>query len=99
MEKKLFEELENNIEDAIQIAKGEKQPEKVYLVFSPEEIKSIRSRANMSQSVFARTFNISLDTVKGWEQGKRSPNGVATNFLRLIDANPEYVQKTLAKMA
>ena len=97
MEKKLFGELEAGLNEAIQIAKGKKQAKSVYLIFSPEEIKNIRIRAHMSQSVFAKTFNISLDTVKGWEQGKRSPNGVATNFLRLIDANPEYVQETLAQ--
>lgn len=99
MEKKLFEELESGLKEAIQIAKGEKTPKTVHFVFSPEEIKGIRSRADMSQSEFARTFNISLDTVKGWEQGKRSPNGVATNFLQLIDANPEYVRDTLAASA
>jgi len=96
MERKLFKEIESGLKEAIQIAKGEKQATSVYLVFSAKEIKGIRTRANMSQSVFAKTFNISLDTVKGWEQGKRSPNGVATNYLRLIDANPEYVQETLA---
>jgi putative transcriptional regulator len=50
----------------------------------------------MSQSVFASTFRLSLDTLKGWEQGKRKPDAAAANFLRMIKANPEFVQRTLA---
>ena len=50
----------------------------------------------MSQSVFASRFRLSLDTLKGWEQGKRKPDAAAANFLRMIKADPEYVQSTLA---
>ena len=48
------------------------------------------------QSVFASTFRLSLDTLTGWEQGKRKPDAAAANFLRLIKADPDYVQRTLA---
>jgi putative transcriptional regulator len=50
----------------------------------------------MSQAVFARSFQLSLDTVKGWEQGKRKPDAAAANYLRMIKADPKYVQRTLA---
>ena len=50
----------------------------------------------MSQASFARAFHLSTDTVKGWEQGKRKPDAAATNYLRLIQANPKLVRKTLA---
>lgn len=49
----------------------------------------------MSQAEFARAFNLSIDTIKGWEQGKRSPDAAASNYLRMIQADPDYVQQTL----
>ncbi len=51
---------------------------------------------NMSQAVFARSFQLSLDTLKGWEQGKRKPDAAAANYLRMIKADPEHVRRTLA---
>ena len=50
----------------------------------------------MSQAVFARSYYLSLDTLKGWEQGKRSPDAAASNYLRLIQADPEFVRRTIA---
>jgi putative transcriptional regulator len=58
--------------------------------------KTIRKSVNMSQAVFARSFQLSLDTLKGWEQGKRKANAAAANFLRMIKADPDFVQRTLA---
>ena len=59
------------------------------------DIKSIRTGVNMSQATFAKSFHLSLNTIKGWEQGKRKPDAAATNFLRMIEADPEHVKKAL----
>lgn len=96
MDEKLFNELDANLKKAVKVAKGTKAPASVYVVLAPKEIKAIRASVKMSQAVFARSFQLSLDTVKGWEQGKRKPDAAAANFLRLIMADPEYVQRTLA---
>ena len=96
MDKKLFKELDANLREAVKVAKGTTAPKSVYVVLSPAEIKAIRASVNMSQAVFARSFQLSLDTLKGWEQEKRKPDAAAANFLRLIKADPEYVQRTLA---
>lgn len=56
----------------------------------------IRSSVGMSQAVFASTFRLSLDTLTGWEQGKRKPDAAAAKFLRMIKANPRFVQRMLA---
>ena len=50
----------------------------------------------MSQSEFASTFRLILDTLKGWEQGKRKPDAAAANFLRMNKADPKFVKRTLA---
>jgi putative transcriptional regulator len=96
MDEKLFEELDANLKEAVKVAKGTTAPKSVYVVLTPAEIRSIRASVNMSQAVFARSFQLSLDTLKGWEQGKRRPDVAAANFLRMIKADPEFVQRMLA---
>ncbi len=96
MDDKLFEELDANLNEAVKGTKGTKGPNSVYVVLRPAEIKAIRASVGMSQSVFASTYRLSLDTLKGWEQGKRKPDSAAANFLRMIKADPEFVQRTLA---
>ena len=96
MNDKLFNELDANLKEAVRVARGTKAPKSVYVVLKPAEIRAIRNSVGMSQSVFASTFRLSLDTLKGWEQGKRKPDAAAANFLRMIKANPEFVQRTLA---
>ena len=95
MDDKLFEELEANLQEAVKVARGTSVPKSVYVVVTPAEIRAIRNSVNMSQAMFARTFQLSVDTVKGWEQGKRRPDTAAANYLRLIKADPEYVRRAL----
>ena len=96
MDKSLFNELDANLKEATRLAKGTKAPESVYVVLKPAEIKAIRTSVGMSQAVFANTFRLSLDTLKGWEQGKRRPDAAAANFLRVVKADPDFVRRTLA---
>ncbi len=96
MDDKLFKELNANLKEAVKVAKGTLAPKSVYVVLSPAEIKAIRASVKMSQAVFARSFRLGLDTIKGWEQGKRKPDAAAANYLRMIQADPEHVQRTLA---
>ncbi len=96
MDDKLFKEPNANLKEAVKIAKGASTPKSVYVVLSPTEIKAVRTSVNMSQAVFARSFQLSLDTIKGWEQGKRKPDAGATNYLRMIRADPEHAQRTIA---
>jgi putative transcriptional regulator len=96
MDDKLFKEFNANLKEAVKVAKGTSAPKSVYVVLSPVEIKAIRASVRMSQAVFARSFQLSLDTIKGWEQGKRKPDAAAANYLRMIQADPEHVQRALA---
>ena len=96
MDDKLFKELDANLKEAVKVARGTTAPTSVYVVLTPAEIRAIRAGVGMSQSVFANTFRLSLDTLKGWEQGKRKPDAAAANFLRMIEADPEFVRRTLA---
>lgn len=53
--------------------------------FSATEIKKIRLREKVSQAVFALYLNISLSTVRQWEQGGKHPRGTSLKLLNLIN--------------
>ena len=95
MDDKLHNELVSNLKEGVRFAKGGKSNSTVYAVLSAADIKAIRASVKMSQAAFARTFQLSLETLKGWEQGKRKPDAAAANYLRMIKADPQYVQRTL----
>ena len=69
--------------EALEIARGEANPGS-YRVHLPEEInvRVIRSRLNMSQGLFAKTFGIDVRTLQDWEQGRRVPTGPAQALLK-----------------
>ena len=96
MDIKTFKQLEENLEEAVEVAKGQAKPRTVYLFLSPEDIKAIREKVKLSQAEFAREFQLHLDTLKGWEQGKRKPDAAATNYLRMIKADPDFVRQALS---
>ena len=63
----------------------------------PQKLTEVISRGFKAiQATFACSFQLSLDTIEGSEQGKRKPDAAAANYLRMIQADPEYVQRTLA---
>ena len=55
---------------------------------SAKEIKKIRHMLNVSQAVFAELLNVSLSTIRQWEQGLRKPSGSAVILLELLQQNP-----------
>jgi putative transcriptional regulator len=60
------------------------------------DVAKIRHRLGMSQAEFASRFGFKLDAVQNWEQGRRRPEGAARAFLRVIEREPEAVQRALA---
>jgi len=60
------------------------------------DVAAIRARLGLSQSEFAERFGFTLDAVQNWEQGRRRPDGPARAFLRVIEREPEAVQRALA---
>ncbi len=60
---------------------------------SGEEIALLRARERVSQSVFARTLGVSLNTVGQWERGERKATGAALKLLSLAKAHGlDYVR-------
>ena len=57
--------------------------------FGAERIRQIRRRLDVSQKVFADILNVSLGTVRSWEQGVRTPDGAAMRLLNIAERRPE----------
>lgn len=57
--------------------------------------KEIRKNLRLTQEQFARRFRLPLGTVRDWEQGLRSPDSAAQNYLRVIAKNPQAVLDAL----
>lgn len=53
--------------------------------YSAEDIRKIRERNRVSQSVFAAYLNVGKTTVSQWEQGAKHPRGTSLKLLSLID--------------
>jgi len=51
--------------------------------------KGIRARAKLTQAEFASRIGVPIETVRNWEQGKRSPRGPARALLKVIDQAPQ----------
>jgi len=60
------------------------------------DVAAIRRRLGFSQAEFASRFGFKLDAVQNWEQGRRRPDGAARAFLRVIEREPDAVQRALA---
>ncbi len=52
--------------------------------FTPAEIRALREREEVSQTIFARYLNVSKDTVSQWERGDKHPAGPALKLLSLV---------------
>jgi putative transcriptional regulator len=52
-------------------------------------VRRVRRRLGFSQSEFAERIDVSLDTIRNWEQGKRCPTGAVKALLKVLDKAPE----------
>ena len=51
---------------------------------SARQIRAIRARTRMSQTVFAAVLNTSTSTVQKWEIGAKRPSGPSLKLLNVI---------------
>jgi putative transcriptional regulator len=52
-------------------------------------VRHVRARCGLTQAAFAEKIEVPIETVRNWEQGKRSPRGPARALLKLIDSSPD----------
>jgi putative transcriptional regulator len=91
------EELIQSMREAVAYSKGEADPEGFRVHTIDVDVKKIRKHLNMTQKNFSADFGISLDTLRHWEQKRRTPEGPAKSYLMVIAEEPDVVKKALLK--
>ena len=59
--------------------------------YSSARIAALRNRLALSQPIFALMLNVSVETVRAWEQGRRTPDGSALRLLQVAEEAPEVL--------
>jgi putative transcriptional regulator len=57
--------------------------------------RDVRARTRLTQQEFAARIGVPVETVRNWEQGKRSPRGPARALLKVIEKAPELAFSVL----
>ena len=58
--------------------------------------RAIRAATRLTQAEFATRIGVPIETVRNWEQGKRSPRGPARALLKLIENAPNLAFAVLS---
>ena len=86
----MFEDLKQGLNEVEAFLAGQQEGYKV-TVSSQVDVKNIRKGLNLTQARFSNLFGFSLDAVKHWEGGRRTPEASARAFLTVIAKNPKAV--------
>jgi putative transcriptional regulator len=81
--------------DAPKLTKRELAQMRVADVSGDVDVAALRKRLNLSQSVFAARFGITLAVLRDWEQGRRKPDATARAYLKVVGSQPETVRRIL----
>ena len=78
-----------------EIAAQEREDEAEALQDMARYTRRVRRRMGLSQTELARRIDVSPETIRNWEQGKRCPTGAARALLRVLDKAPETALRVL----
>jgi putative transcriptional regulator len=84
----MFGDLKNGLAEVDELLAGNQDGYKVS-VPAQIDVKTIRKRLHMTQARFSAAFGFSLDAVKHWEGGRRTPEASARALLTVIAKNPK----------
>jgi len=62
---------------------------------APEQIQKVRTKTRLSQAVFAKVLNVSVSSVRQWEQGSRTPTGATKVLLDLLSKQPKLLHQLM----
>jgi putative transcriptional regulator len=93
----MFDDLKQSLSEALAYEQGEKVSLRVSELPPPpkpltaKQIRAIRQSFNVSQAIFARLINVSLNAVESWEQGVRRPREATLKLLTIAHKHPEIL--------
>lgn len=67
--------------------------------YDADAIKALRRQLGVPQRVFAVMLGVSVNTVRAWEQGCKTPSPMARRFLDKVMDDPEASLDWLRRMA
>lgn len=82
------------MKEALAYERGARDGYRVH-TFDAVDVAQIRKKTGMTQREFSEAFQISLPTLRHWEQGQRVPHGPAAVLLHVIAKNPRAVLDAL----
>lgn len=66
---------------------------------SGKDIAALRHFIGLSQTEFARAMEISVYTLRNWEQDRRKPDGPALALLKIAARHPRIIRENLVTAA
>jgi putative transcriptional regulator len=58
--------------------------------YNARRVKETRALLGASQAIFAGFLGVSVKTIRAWEQGVNTPNGMARRFMDEIRRDPKH---------
>jgi putative transcriptional regulator len=55
----------------------------------------LRKKLCLSQQQFAAAYCINVETLKKWEQHKRTPDSISRAYLKCIEKQPKYIENVV----
>ena len=98
MSNSAFDSIKKGLEEAVAYSKGEQIAVKTSNIQVPNDIdvRKIRGKIGLTQRAFAQHFGFALSAVRDWEQGRRRPDRSARILLKVIEREPDAVERALA---
>src|SRR3990172_6275415 len=101
--------LVESAREAVRIERGELKPARITRYrqtageveiappprYRAQRVRAIRDTMELSQPVFAAALNVSTETIRAWEQGKREPGGPTLRLLELAEQHPDVFLKKI----
>lgn len=87
------DDLIQSLTEAVSHAKGQEAA----ILHEPIDPREVRKHAALTQAQMAPLMGMSLSGYRKWEQGQRHVSGPAAMLLRVIEREPDAVQRALGK--
>jgi putative transcriptional regulator len=88
-------DIQRYIQEDAEEGDGEFDFSDAQLVISPAYIRQLRKKLRLTRAAFAKRFALSERTIEEWERGRQAPTGPARVLLRVIEREPEAVERAL----
>ena len=96
MEDEDFDSLLASVKKAIAIKNGTLKPVRVTQI---PNVAGLRKKLGLSQEEFAHRIQVSVGTLRNWEQQRRMPTGTSLALLRILEREPDAAMRALAEPA